>query len=89
LTYGIIFWGNTPHSNVIFRIKKRIVRIMVGVRNTDSCIEYFKRLKKIANTISILIITPVFVSENIDHFRLNLEIHGFKSKNKSNLHLPP
>jgi hypothetical protein len=45
LTYGIIFWGNTPHSNVIFRMQKRIVRIMVGVRNSDSCREYFKRLK--------------------------------------------
>jgi len=36
LTYGIIFWGDTPHSNVIFRMQKRIVRIMVGVRNRDS-----------------------------------------------------
>jgi hypothetical protein len=46
LTYGI-FWGNTPppNSNVIFRMQKRIVRIMVGVKNKDSCREYFKRLK--------------------------------------------
>ena len=32
LTYGIIFWGNTPHSNVIFRMQKKIIRIMVGVK---------------------------------------------------------
>jgi len=31
----------------------------------------------------------LFVAENIDHFRFNLEIHGFNTKNKSNLHLPP
>jgi len=59
LTYGIIFWGNTPHSNVIFRMQKRIVTIMVGVRNRDSCREYLKA-ENIATTISILIITPVF-----------------------------
>jgi len=29
----------------------------------------------------------LFVAENIDYFRLNLEIHGFNSKDKSNLHL--
>jgi len=29
------------------------------------------------------------VAENIDYFRLNMEIHGFNTKNKSNLHLPP
>jgi hypothetical protein len=45
LTYRIIFWGNTPNSNVIFRMQKKIIRIMVGVRNGDSCREYFKRLK--------------------------------------------
>src|SRR5215510_2529951 len=27
LSYGIIFWGNTPHSNVIFKMQKKIVRI--------------------------------------------------------------
>jgi hypothetical protein len=29
------------------------------------------------------------VAENIDYFRINLESHGFNTKNKSNLHLPP
>ena len=43
LTYRIIFWGNTPHSNVIFRMQKKIVRIVVGIRNRDSCREYFKK----------------------------------------------
>jgi hypothetical protein len=45
MTYGIIFWDNTPHSNAIFRMQKKIIRMMVGVRNRDSCREYFKRLK--------------------------------------------
>ena len=44
LTYRIIFWGNTPHSTAIFRMRKRIIGIMVGIRNTDYCREYFKRL---------------------------------------------
>jgi hypothetical protein len=42
LSNGIIFWGNTPHSNVIFKMQKKIVRIMVGIRNRDFCREYFK-----------------------------------------------
>jgi len=37
LSYGIIFWGNTPHSNVIFKMQKKAVRIMIGIRNRDSC----------------------------------------------------
>ena len=74
LNYGIIFWGNTPHSNIIFRIQKKIVRMMVGVRNRDSCRECFKRLKILplqSQYLSLLL----FVAENIDYFRLNSEIH--------------
>ena len=89
LTYGIIFWGNTPHSNVIFKMQKRIVRIMVGIRNRDSCREYFKRLKILPLQSQYLLSLLLFVAENIDYFRLNSEIHGFNTKNKSNLHLPP
>jgi hypothetical protein len=31
----------------------------------------------------------LFVAGNIDYFRLNSEIHGFNTKNKYNVHLPP
>jgi hypothetical protein len=88
LTYRIIFWGNTPHSNVIFRMQKRIVRIMVRIRYRDSCREYFKRLKILPLQSRYLLSLLLFVAENIDYFRLNSEILGFNTKNKSNLHLP-
>jgi hypothetical protein len=69
-------------------MQKKIVKIMVGVRNRDSCREYFNRLKILplqSQYLSLLL----FVAKNIDHFRLNSEIHGFNTKNKSNLHLLP
>jgi hypothetical protein len=45
MTYGFIFWGNPYHSNTVFKLQKRIVRIMVVIRNRDSCREYFRKLK--------------------------------------------
>jgi len=45
MTYGLIFWGNSHHSNIIFRLQKRIIRIIVGIRVRDSCREHFKKLK--------------------------------------------
>jgi len=57
LSYGIIFWGNTPYSNVIFKMQKKIIRIMTGIKNRDSCREYFKKLKNTAISIVILVVT--------------------------------
>ena len=88
LTYGIIFWGNTPHSNVIFKMQKKIVMIMTGIRNRDSCREHFKRLKILPLQTQYLLSLLLFVAENTDYFRLNSEIHSFNTKNKCNLHLP-
>jgi hypothetical protein len=62
---------------------------MTGIRNRDSCIEYFKRLKMLPLQLQFLLSLLLFVAENPDYFRLNSEIHGFNTKNKSNLHLPP
>ena len=45
MTYGLIFWGNSHHGNTIFRLQKRIIRIIVGIRGRDSCREHFKKLK--------------------------------------------
>jgi hypothetical protein len=70
-------------------MQKRIVRIMVGVRNSDSCREYFKRLKILPIQSQYLLSLLIFVAENVDHFKLNSEIYGFSTKNKSNLHPPP
>ena len=61
---------------------------MVGIRNRDSCREYFKRLKILPLQSQYLLSFLLFVAENIDYFRLNSEIYGFNTKTKSNLHLP-
>jgi hypothetical protein len=45
ITYGIIFWGNLPHNTDIFKIQKRIIRIMTKSRSRDSCRQLFKRLE--------------------------------------------
>jgi hypothetical protein len=45
LCYGVIFLGNSPHSIEVFRLQKRVTRIICGIENRDSCRDYFKQLK--------------------------------------------
>jgi hypothetical protein len=42
MTHGNIFWSNSSFSMQIFRIQKRIIRVMSGLRPRDSCREAFK-----------------------------------------------
>ena len=45
MSYGIIFWRNQPYSDKIFKIQKRVIRIITNSRMRDSCRELFKKLE--------------------------------------------
>ena len=44
MTYGLSFWGNSPHSIKIFTLQKKAVRIIMGNNSRASCRNLFKRL---------------------------------------------
>jgi hypothetical protein len=41
ITYGLLLWGNSSLSMEVFRLQKKIIRIMVGARSRDFCKEFF------------------------------------------------
>ena len=88
MTYGLTFWGNSHHSNIIFRLQKRIIRIIVGIRGRDSCREHFKNLKILPLQSQFILSLLLFVIDNGDYFKVNSKIHNINTRNKSNLHLP-
>ena len=45
MSFGIFFWENQPYSEKIFKIQKRVIRIITNSRIRDSCRELFKKLE--------------------------------------------
>jgi len=68
--------------------KKRIIRIIVGIRDRDSCGEHFKKLKILPLQSQYILSLLLFVVDNGDYFKVNSEIHNINTRNKLNLHLP-
>jgi hypothetical protein len=44
IAYGLIFWGTSAYSRVIFKIQKRIVRVIMNSNSKDSCCDLFKKI---------------------------------------------
>jgi hypothetical protein len=88
ITYGIIFWGNSPHSTHIFKIQKRIIRIMAKSGRRDSCRQLFKRLEILPLKSQYILSTLLFVVKNNDLFTTNQEIHNINTRCNANLHPP-
>jgi len=45
ISYGVIFWGHTAPSTRVFRLQKRLIRIMTGSKSKDSCRKLFTSLE--------------------------------------------
>jgi hypothetical protein len=88
LTYGVIFWGNSPISKDIFKIQKTVIRIITNNPRHESCKHLFKRLKILTLPSQYIFLVLVFIAGNRDLFMSNIDIHSFNTRNSLDLHLP-
>jgi len=45
MSYGVIFWGNSPHSTISFKMQKLAIRTMMECGYRESCRGLFVELK--------------------------------------------
>jgi len=88
ISYGIIFWGVSTHSKIIFKIQKGIISIIMNLGNKDSCCDLFIKLHILPLQSQYIFSVLMFVVKNKDFFKSNLDIHGFNTKSHYNLHMP-
>jgi len=88
MAYGIIFWGNSPYSNNIFKLQKRAIRIIMNASNRVSCRELFKKLNIFPLHSQYILLLLLFVVQNIKEFTSNSEVHSINTRHKSGLYPP-
>jgi len=89
LYYGIIFWGNSRLSTNVFKIQKRIIRIITNKGKRDSCRQPFKTLQILTVPSQYIYIYSllVFVIKNRWLFLSNSEIHNINTRYNHNFQL--
>jgi hypothetical protein len=85
LSHGIIFWDNSTHSLNIFKIQKRIIRIIMNARNRDSCYQLFKNLKILPLKSQYIFSLLLFVAKHRDLYESNAEIHNINTRSSSDV----
>jgi len=88
MSYGIIFWRHTMNAKKVFRLQKRILRIMAGCGMRDSCRTLFVE-QKILTLPSLYIYQLItFVNRNEELYVPNTKIHNHNTRQYKNLHQP-
>jgi hypothetical protein len=88
INYGLPFWGNSPHSIKIFRMPKRITRIMIGCKNRVSCKNLFRRLKILPFVSQYILSLMLFVVKNKHLFTSNSENHTKSTRQFNHFYHP-
>jgi len=88
ITYGIIFWGNSPNSNNIFKLQKRSIRIIMNASSRVSCREFFKKLNILPLHSQYILSLMLFVVKNTEEFTSNSEVHTINTRHRYDLHVP-
>jgi hypothetical protein len=88
MSYGIIFWGTSPHSHSVFKQQKKVIRIIMGIGNCDSCRNIFKELKILPLYCQYIFSLLLFVIKNNGTFATNNEIHSICTSHSDNLRPP-
>jgi len=88
VSYGIIFLGNSSHSNTIFKLQKRVIRIMMNAGNRQSCRELFKKLNILPLHSQYILSLLLFVVKHISMFKRKSMICSINTRRCSDLYLP-
>jgi hypothetical protein len=65
LRYGILFWGGDGESKIIFKLQKRVMRLIRKVGRGTSCRVLFK-------TLNILPLSCMYVMETVYYIEMNI-----------------
>jgi hypothetical protein len=87
MSYGIILWGNSSYSSAMFKMQKRVIRIMMGCGYRESCRELFKELKILPLSSQYTFSLLLFVVNNRDYFVSNSAYHSNNTRQRNYLHL--
>jgi hypothetical protein len=89
MTYGLIFWVSSTESIRIFRLQKKITRIMKGCKSKQSCRELFYEFGIFLLPTQYIFTLLIFINKNKKKlFITNPESHNYTTKQQTNFHLP-
>jgi hypothetical protein len=84
ISYEIIFWRNSSHSEDIFKIKKRII---MSSGKKASCRQLFRELNILPVQSQYILSLRLLVTKNRDQFIYNSQVHAINTRQTSDFYI--
>jgi hypothetical protein len=88
MSYGLLFWGNSPQSSTIFIMQNKIIRIMISCNNRVSYRSLFRRLEILPLASQYILSLLLFMINNKNRFTLNSDKYNINLRHINNFYQP-
>jgi hypothetical protein len=85
--YGLVFWGGNPKNKTIFKLQKRVLRIISGVSRWYSCRQLFQNLNLLSLPYMYIYEIVCYIKLNLEKLEQNNAIHNYNTCQNLNLHV--
>ena len=86
MNYGLLFWGSSTESIKIFKLQKKMIRIMMGYKSNQSCRDLFVKLGILPLPSQYILSSLLFLNKNKNKFMVSSEIYHYVTRQQSNFH---
>jgi hypothetical protein len=87
LKYGIMFWGAAKESIKVFRIQKKVIRLIPGVNRRTSCISIFSQYKILTLSSLYILVSLCFIKELNDNLECNSQKYHYSTTGKKKIYI--
>lgn len=80
ISYGVVLWGNTSAALRIFRLQKRVVRILSGAGYKEHCRPLFKKLKIMPLPCVFIYFSLIEIHESKNSISSSSKLHSYNMR---------
>jgi hypothetical protein len=82
------YFGSATNSCKVFKLQKRVIRIMSGAEPGASCRGLLRKLEILPAPCQYILSLMLFIMDNPYNFQRGLEMHGLRTRSENQLFIP-
>jgi hypothetical protein len=82
-----MFWGNSSHAKRVFKLQKRVIRLIKCCGYRDSCREHFRDMNILPLSSQYIYSLMMFVIKSREIFDTNRDCYEIDTRQNMNIHV--
>lgn len=85
LKYCVSLWGNSAHTDGVFKMQKRALRVLCNKGSRHSCRGLFRGMGILTLASEFILASLIFIHKNVSDFPVHSDFHEYDTRHRADL----